>query len=267
MHFRFCICDTRDEATCPSDAADSGAAALWWEEHLDVDVISGPFELMLGANTPMAALLEARASNTLVLAAAVSDPNDASGAWVILQGRQTIGATQYARAGAPGTDFPVDGNLTANGDVVANGNLVVGGTTSASGVGTVRDAGGGWVRTCGNTGRYNETHTGGWYMTEAGRLRAYRADRVQATYFEGSRQCEHRHITWPGPASPESQRCSISPAGGALGGTSRTVFTACRGSCRNGSDDCEYPDLIRGYTGSCPHAAPYPATPLGWLCF
>jgi len=39
--------------------------------------------------------------------------------------------------------------------------------------GTLRDDGGGWVRTYGNTGWYNQTHGGGWYMTDSTWLRAY----------------------------------------------------------------------------------------------
>ena len=43
----------------------------------------------------------------------------------------------------------------------------------AEGVGTIRDAGGGWVRTYGATGWYNGTYGGGWYMADTTWLRAY----------------------------------------------------------------------------------------------
>ena len=39
--------------------------------------------------------------------------------------------------------------------------------------GTLRDNGGGWIRTYGNTGWYSQTYGGGWYMTDTTWLRAY----------------------------------------------------------------------------------------------
>ncbi|MEM1255795.1 MAG: shufflon system plasmid conjugative transfer pilus tip adhesin PilV [Cyanobacteria bacterium P01_H01_bin.21] len=39
--------------------------------------------------------------------------------------------------------------------------------------GALRDDGGGWVRTYGNTGWYSQTHGGGWYMTDNQWIRSY----------------------------------------------------------------------------------------------
>jgi len=43
----------------------------------------------------------------------------------------------------------------------------------SGGVGTIRDAGGGWVRTYGQTGWYSQTYGGGWYMVDTTWLRTY----------------------------------------------------------------------------------------------
>jgi hypothetical protein len=50
-------------------------------------------------------------------------------------------------------------------------NIATYGITSSAGV--IRDGAGGWVRTYGNTGWYNGTHQGGWYMTDTDWVRSY----------------------------------------------------------------------------------------------
>lgn len=76
-----------------------------------------------------------------------------------------------------------------NGLIVANGNVGIGtlnpaqklhvtGNTQIDGAivapeGTLRDDGGGWIRTYGATGWYSQTYGGGWYMTDTTWLRAY----------------------------------------------------------------------------------------------
>ena len=52
------------------------------------------------------------------------------------------------------------------------GHLRVDGATVAP-EGTLRDDGGGWVRTYGNTGWYSQTHGGGWYMADSTWIRSY----------------------------------------------------------------------------------------------
>jgi hypothetical protein len=75
------------------------------------------------------------------------------------------------------------------GDVAFNGNVGIGTTSPAQKLhvagnvrvdgaivapeGTLRDDGGGWVRTYGNTGWYSQTYGGGWYMTDTTWIRSY----------------------------------------------------------------------------------------------
>lgn len=59
------------------------------------------------------------------------------------------------------------GNHSATTTLQLNGQPVAGSA------GTVLDGGGGWHRTYGNTGWYNGTHGGGFYMTDATWVRAY----------------------------------------------------------------------------------------------
>jgi len=66
------------------------------------------------------------------------------------------------------------GDLTMNGVIArASGSVDYTGAQIASGVGTIRDAGGGWVRTYGETGWYSQTYGGGWYMYDTSWIRAY----------------------------------------------------------------------------------------------
>ena len=62
------------------------------------------------------------------------------------------------------------------------GNLQVDGAITAP-EGTLRDDGGGWVRTYGATGWYSQTYGGGWYMTDTTWIRAYNNKYVRAAYF------------------------------------------------------------------------------------
>lgn len=64
--------------------------------------------------------------------------------------------------------------------------LHVAGSTQIDGAivspeGTLRDDGGGWVRTYGNTGWYSQTYGGGWYMTDSTYLRTYNNKQILAT--------------------------------------------------------------------------------------
>lgn len=68
--------------------------------------------------------------------------------------------------------------VKAAGDSYFEKDLAVGGNATVSGAiiapeGTLRDDGGGWVRTYGNTGWYSQTWGGGWYMYDSTWIRAY----------------------------------------------------------------------------------------------
>lgn len=78
-----------------------------------------------------------------------------------------------------GTSWPltinmVDDSLNVGGTLSLNeGNLNLGNQAVTSSAGTVIDAGGGWHRTYGDTGWYNGTYAGGWYMQDATYIRNY----------------------------------------------------------------------------------------------
>jgi hypothetical protein len=61
---------------------------------------------------------------------------------------------------SPGQKLHVAGNLQVDGAITAP-------------EGTLRDDGGGWMRTYGNTGWYSQTYGGGWYMIDTTWIRAY----------------------------------------------------------------------------------------------
>jgi len=66
------------------------------------------------------------------------------------------------------------GDTTINGVTSrASGNVEFSGAQVATGVGVIRDSGGGWLRTYGDTGWYSQTYGGGWHMTDSTWLRAY----------------------------------------------------------------------------------------------
>ncbi len=84
-----------------------------------------------------------------------------------------------------GSAVTCDQNAPSGGDNLGNHtaaqNLVMGAHATTSSAGTIRDANGGWVRTYGNTGWYNGTHGGGWYMVDANYLRNYGSRGVHVT--------------------------------------------------------------------------------------
>jgi hypothetical protein len=69
-------------------------------------------------------------------------------------GKVGIGTT------SPGQKLHVAGNLQVDGAITAP-------------EGTLRDDGGGWMRTYGQTGWYSQTYGGGWYMIDTTWIRAY----------------------------------------------------------------------------------------------
>ncbi len=64
-------------------------------------------------------------------------------------------------------------NATFAGAVTVGGTLAVADNAITSSAGTIRDANGGWVRTYNDTGWYNGTHAGGWYMTDTSWVKSY----------------------------------------------------------------------------------------------
>jgi len=73
-----------------------------------------------------------------------------------------------------GTNWVAMGSGGDNlGNHTATSNLDMADKAITSSAGTIRDADGGWVRTYGNTGWYNGTHGGGWYMSDSSWIRAH----------------------------------------------------------------------------------------------
>ncbi len=60
------------------------------------------------------------------------------------------------------------------------GTINTSGAIVATGVGTIWDSGGGWLRTYGATGWYSQTYGGGWYMTDTSYIRAYNGKQVRS---------------------------------------------------------------------------------------
>jgi hypothetical protein len=92
------------------------------------------------------------------------------------------GAPTTCPTGTQGCDAPINTSATAQtktGDLTISGTLTTSGALSVNGaqtdptVGTIRDADGGWIRTYGATGWYNQTYGGGWNMSDTTYLRAF----------------------------------------------------------------------------------------------
>jgi trimeric autotransporter adhesin len=129
---------------------------------------------------------------------------DYNDGWVTFNGSTGIKIAGNNGAASQGNQLQVNGRIDANsyggsGGIISTGNY--GGTGTAayfpSGIwangasswlygtiytngaivdtaaGTVRDAGGGWLRTYGATGWYSQTYGGGWHMSDTTWLRAY----------------------------------------------------------------------------------------------
>ncbi len=76
--------------------------------------------------------------------------------------------------GGTGTAAYFPSGIWANGATSwLYGTRYVNGAEVDTAAGTIRDAGGGWVRTYGGTGWYNGTYGGGWYMADTTWIRAY----------------------------------------------------------------------------------------------
>lgn len=82
--------------------------------------------------------------------------NSDAGGYSLITGSGNVGIGTMT----PAQPLHVAGNMEVDGAIVAP-------------EGTLRDDGGGWVRTYGNTGWYNQSHGGGLYMTDSTWLRTY----------------------------------------------------------------------------------------------
>src|SRR6266404_5922208 len=105
---------------------------------------------------------------------------DCRAAWPAAGGGGTItgaGSTNYVpkftSATALGNSLVSDNGSTVN----VAGALNVTGSTNVNGItdsaGARMDAGGGWLRTYGNSGWYNGTYSGGWFMSDPTWIRSY----------------------------------------------------------------------------------------------
>ncbi|MBI5493871.1 MAG: hypothetical protein HY904_02525 [Deltaproteobacteria bacterium] len=102
-----------------------GGTPVWSEAHAGVAVLAGRFGVNLGDTTdlPRAALDGSRWLQVSV-------------GGTPLSGRQVLGSVPFARRGAPGQDFAVDGTLSAaaltGGDITLTGSVTAGGNISAA---------------------------------------------------------------------------------------------------------------------------------------
>lgn len=110
-----------------------------WSEGKVIDVAEGHFGTVLGTQTTLDGVL-GRSGGSLLVGVAVQDVDSSgtpTGTIVSLAGRQLLGSVPYARRGAPGKDFAVDGNIAAAsvalaGGMTASSVAVGGGMTSSS---------------------------------------------------------------------------------------------------------------------------------------
>ncbi len=84
------------------------------------------------------------------------------------------GYTSSGNYGGTGTAAYFPAGIWSNGaNAWIYGTVNMNGAQVDTAVGTVRDAGGGWLRTYGATGWYSQTYGGGWHMSDSTWLRAY----------------------------------------------------------------------------------------------
>jgi hypothetical protein len=123
------------------------------------------------------------------------------------------------------------GDTTINSMVArGSGNVEFSGSLVASGVGTIIDAGGGWIRTYGATGWYNGTYGGGWNMSDTTWIRAYGGKNV---YTPGVIQAD-AGITTSGTVSMGWERI-VNACGGA------NCTATCTGSKKATGGSCACP--------------------------
>jgi hypothetical protein len=111
---------------------DRSATEATWSETVPVTLVGGRFVANLGATVSLDDVLRSGADLYLELAV---DDAEGGGEPVTLVGRQLLGSVPFARRGAPGQDFTVDGDLRTSGDVTmsADRQLRSAGTLHVSG--------------------------------------------------------------------------------------------------------------------------------------
>jgi len=115
-----------------------------WSEGKAVEITEGHFGTVLGTQTALDGVL-GRSRGSLLVSVAVQDVDSNGspvGTAISLAGRQLLGSVPYARRGAPGKDFAVDGNISAGALAVSGGTTTASTTvTGAVTAGTVSSAG------------------------------------------------------------------------------------------------------------------------------
>lgn len=129
------------------DAGDFGGAGLWTASGSDIYYDGG--NVGIGTSTP---------SNFLGWPGAL----------------QVNGEIRAARYYDDDSSYYLDINTNSYmNNLEVKGNLKVDGAITAP-EGTLRDNGGGWVRTYGKTGWYSQTYDGGWFMKDTSWVRSYK---------------------------------------------------------------------------------------------
>ncbi len=136
--------------------------------------------------------------------------------------------------------------------------LHVAGSTQIDGAivapeGTLRDDGGGWIRTYGNTGWYSQTYGGGWYMTDSTYLRAYNNKQILAGGGINMNSTKITNLATPTAASDAATKGYVDATSPTLTCTlascSPTVQGSSTGSC---NATCPSGNVILGHYWNAP---------------
>ncbi|MFA6603316.1 MAG: hypothetical protein WCT10_00570 [Patescibacteria group bacterium] len=162
------------------------------------NTVSGNYSVALGYMSAAPGYNSVAIGNSATAGAAGVGPSFAIGTAVSATGQGSIAIgsgldTSQKMVNAANNTFTVGLNSTVptltvsggNGTVGSVGTVTVAGSLGANGGVTVDgavviDDGAGWHRTYGDTGWYNGTYAGGWYMTDPTYVRSYNAKSVLA---------------------------------------------------------------------------------------
>jgi hypothetical protein len=148
------------------------------QEITNIEVYQGRFTALIGpqgedsqGNTIYLTDVIASTSQ-LYLGMTLVDPD--TNERISMSNRQRLMSTPYAMWASGASRFTVQQNLNVGGEVAVAGNVRVGGALTMAGDSrVVIDQSGGWHRSYGNTGWLNQTHGGGWYMSDPDWIRSY----------------------------------------------------------------------------------------------